>query len=852
MADQRAVLAAELFKRALDCPAERRAAFLNEACGEDLELCCEVESLLKFNDQGNEFLEEPAIEIALKSFLHGALKPDQRIGTYKVVAQIGSGGMGEVHLAHDEKLNRRVALKLIRFGMGGEETARCFLREAQILASLNHRNIGQLYGAEITPDGFSFLVMEYVEAVRIDKYCDNNHLSIRDRLEMFRRVCGAVHYAHQRLIIHRDIKPANILITKEGEPKLLDFGIAKLLDPETSMAVEQTLTFAAAMTLEYASPEQVQGEAMTTASDTYSLGVILYELLTGQRPYRIKGRSRAEVARAITEQEPTKPSTAIARSDGNLKAEISNLKSLKGDLDNIVLKAMRKEAQRRYASVEQLSEDIRRHLANLPVSARPDTPGYRTTKFVKRHKAGVAAAAIVFIILTGGIAATLWQGHIARQQRDHARIEQAKADRIKSFLTDMLTYSSPEYTSSNPTKNRDAKVSELVDQAAKRAEADLADQPEVLAEVQSTIGGVYAAQGRYDQAEAILRAAREKAAQLYGVGSHQTAEISGKLANVLLGKGNYVEADALFRQNIEIERRLAAEGRGNDKDLARALAAYGGMLDQRQERAAEGYLREALTYSSAFNGKERVFVAMLYNDLSNEALYRGDEEEAERCLRASLDEYRKLPPGTYVEMAVTLSNLGATLITKGKYTEAEPLVLEGLELRRKVLGNAHTGTAGALYRLSDLRYRQGKYGEAEKAAQESIEIFKRALATPEDSTLFTNPLLEMGLILNKAGRLHEAEAYLRQALDIRTRLLPKGNLGIGKAEGALGECLTLQKRYADAEPLLLDSYEILESTTVSNDARRTEALQRLVSLYEAWGKPQEAARYPSRLSSPAR
>jgi tetratricopeptide (TPR) repeat protein len=331
--------------------------------------------------------------------------------------------------------------------------------------------------------------------------------------------------------------------------------------------------------------------------------------------------------------------------------------------------------------------------------------------------------------------------------------------------------------------------------------------------------------------------------RLYGTNSHQTVEVSVTLANALLGKGNYAEADAVFREDIEIERRLAAEGRGNDKDLARVLAAYGGMLDQRQDRAAEGYLREALKYSSSFAGKERVFVAMLYNDLSNEASYRGDMDETERCLRASLDEYRKLPPGTYVEMAVTLSNLGGTLIAESKYTEAESFVLEGLELRRKVLGNAHTGTAGALYRLSDLRYRQGKYGEAEKAAQESIEIFKRALATPQDSTLFTNPLLEMGLILNKAGRLHEAEAYLRQALDIRTRLLPKGNLGIGKAEGALGECLTMQTRYVEAEPLLLDSYEILESTTVPKDSRRAETARRLYELYSRWGNPQKAALY---------
>jgi len=471
--------------------------------------------------------------------------------------------------------------------------------------------------------------------------------------------------------------------------------------------------------------------------------------------------------------------------------------------------------------------------------------GYRVGKFIRRNKVAVAAAALIMLALIAGGTAFAWEARVAAAQRDEARLEQVKSDRINSFLTDMLTYSSPEYTSSNPAKNPDAKVSEIVDQAARRAEADLAEQPEVLAEVQKTIGGVYTAQGRYEQAEAILRAARNKAIRLYGVNSHQTAEVSGKLADALLGKGNAAEADALFRQDIEIERRVAAEGRGSTKNLAYALADYGAMLVLRNDSAAGSCLREALKYSSAFTGKERTVVAMLYNDLGNEAYQRGDREESERYQRSALQEYQKLPAGTYVEMATTLSNLGALLIDKGKYSEAEPFVLQGLELRRRILGNTHTGTAGALYRLSDLRYRQGRHAEAEQAAQESIEMFKRALATPQDSILFTNPVLEMGMILNKEGRLHEAEAYLRQALEIRTRLLPKGNLAIAKAEGPLGECLIAQKRYAEAEPLLLDSYEIIESTTIASDSRRREAAGRLALLYEAWGKPKEAGRYSS-------
>ena len=621
---------AEIVENALEVEAEGRAAFVVDLCGGDTELRAEVESLLRFQKKARDFIEAPAYEqnADLLASGGGELEKGQFLGDYKILSLLAEGGMGEVYLAEDTKLQRTVAIKLVKQGLGTASIVRHFRNEEKILAGLNHPNIARLYGAGVTQNGLPYFVMEYVEGPRLDDYCWEKRLSIPEGLALFRKVCSAVTYAHQRLVIHRDIKPANIRVTGEGEPKLLDFGIAKILDPAISPIVEQTMTFLGVMTPEYASPEQVRGENMTTASDVYSLGVVLYELLTGQRPYRITNRRPDQIARAITEQEPARPSTAITRRDRqNSKAEIRNSKFLRGDLDNIILKAMRKEPARRYASVGQFSEDITRHLSNLPVIARPDTRGYRTAKLIQRHKAAVVAIALVFVSLTGGIATALWQAHIAKQQRDRARLEQAKADRIKSFMTDMLTYSSPEYTSSNPTKNQDAKVSEVVDQAAKRAEAELAEQPEVLAEVQSTIGGVYAAQGRYEQAEAILRAAREKTIRLYGANSHQTAEVSGTLANVLLGKGNYVEADALFRQDIEIERRLAAKGHGNDKDLARVLAAYGGMLDQRQDRAAEAYLREALKYSSAFIGKERVFVAMLYNDLSNEASYRGDADE---------------------------------------------------------------------------------------------------------------------------------------------------------------------------------------------------------------------------------
>ncbi len=382
--------------------------------------------------------------------------------------------------------------------------------------------------------------MEYVEGIKIDKYCGDNQLSIRDRLEMFRRVCGAVHYAHQRLIIHRDIKPANILITKEAEPKLLDFGIAKLLDPEASMTGEQTMTFAAAMTPEYASPEQVRGEPMTTASDVYSLGVILYELLAGQRPYRIKRRSPAEIARAITEEEPQRPSSAITRGDGSSKSQIPNPKMLRGDLDNVVLKAMRKEPQRRYGSVAQFSEDVRRYLQGQTVIAHKDTIGYRTRKFVARHKAGAAAAALIVLSLVAGIVATFWeatlarhQARIAMQERDHARTETTKAQRINQFLQEMIGYSGGTTPGSPPRpKGRDATVIDMLEDASKRVETELIDQPEVKAEMLSTIGTTYMVLANYSAARHFLGEAYDLSLKLYGPEARSTATVMYRMANL--------------------------------------------------------------------------------------------------------------------------------------------------------------------------------------------------------------------------------------------------------------------------------------------------------------------------------
>jgi len=856
----------EVFQRALDCAPENRVAILDAACGHDAELRREVESLLA-SHENSEPTVPSAFHEALGVLEHRAsqLDGEKRFGPYRILRTIGRGGMGSVYLGAraDDAYQKLVAIKVIRLGLDTDEMIPRFRSECQILATLEHPNITRLLDAGTTDDGLPYFVMEYIEGEPIDEYCDARKLNISERLKLFQGVCAAVRYAHQNLVIHRDIKPGNVLVTKEGVPRLLDFGIAKVLAPGVAPA-DRTLTSLRPLTLEYASPEQVRGLAITTASDVYSLGVLLYKLLAGHRPYRLATSDVANLERAICDEEPERPSAIVMREDTGREEDKARVtpdsvsqtregtpdrlrRRLEGDLDNIVLMALRKELQRRYASAEQFSEDISRHLGNLPVLARPDTPAYRTGKFVARHKAGVAAGALLIATMAAGIAATAWQARVAAAESKRSQIEAAKAQRINSFLQDMLSFSSPAFGSSNPQKNPDAKVSEVVEQAARRADAELQDQPEVLAEMQRTIGGLYYAQGRDDQAEQILRKSLAGYTRLYGADSHETVEAANLLANVLRRKGKDTEAEALFLKDIEIERHAAQQGKLDAGTMAHVLGDYGSMLDQKGDKGAEGYLREALQYASKLSGKDRAYVAMIYNDLGDVAYRRGDLDESERLGRAALDEYRRLPAGNYVEMAGTLSNVGAILIRKGKYSEAEPFVRESLELRRKLLGNAHQDTAMRLFRVSDLLYKKGDYPGAESAARESVEVFNRAFAKPTDGVYFANPLMELGLILDATGRYRDAEVYLRQALEIRTRLLPGGSQLIGTTEGALGECLTMQKRYGAAEPLLLDSYRIMKTTTNEQDQRRIEAAKRLIALYQSWGKPQNASAYGASL-----
>ena len=455
-----------VFEEALDCPTSERAAFLDRACASDDDLRREVLSLLSSHDAAPDFLEDPALledpadtdalprdEPAANDGFAG-----RRVGAYRLVREIGQGGMGAVYLAErvDGQFQQQVAVKFVRHSFDSSVLLRRFKAERQILARLDHPNIAHLIDGGVTDDGLPYLMMEYVEGIRIDRYCDRQQHATNERLRIFLAVCEAVHYAHQNLIIHRDLKPSNILVTDKGQVKLLDFGIAKLLDNEDATApifLEELLltrTGMRVMTPEYAAPEQVRGEPVTTASDVYALGIILYELLTGKRPYRLRGLTPAEVERIVCDQEPARPSTAVTGllADAETRTitpyEVSRMRStqpdklrrrLAGDLDTIVMKALHKDPTRRYGSAEQFAEDIRRHLMGLPVQARPDAVAYRASKFIRRHRAGVAGAILVFLSLLGGIAATTWQARVADRERRKA---EQRFDDVRQLANSVL------------------------------------------------------------------------------------------------------------------------------------------------------------------------------------------------------------------------------------------------------------------------------------------------------------------------------------------------------------------------------------------------------------------------------
>jgi serine/threonine-protein kinase len=837
---------AELVESALERDPAQRSPFLDDACAGDVDLRREAESLLAFHEAATDFIEKPAYELAAETIVNaGELKPKERLGDYKIVSLIGEGGMGEVYLADDTSLGRKVAIKLLKFGFGTANIIRHFHQEERILAGLTHPNIAQVHGGAVTANGLPYFVMEYVDGARLDDYCRENQLSIFDRLALFRKICSAVSYAHQHLVIHRDLKPANIRVTADGEPKLLDFGIAKLVDPATPNLLEQTITLRGVMTPEYASPEQVRGEPMTTASDVYSLGVVLYELLTGQRPYRIKTRRPDEIARIITEQEPTRPSAASKdQESSDSQFTIHHSRSLRGDLDNIILMALRKEPARRYVSVAQFSEDIRRHLAARPVVARKDTLGYRTFKFVARNRIAVSATAMVALAIIVSLIVALGQAQNARQQRDVAEREKSKAEATKNFLERTIGYSDPLKTGKS---GRETTLAEVLDEAAKRLEGnEFSNQPEIRAELLQVISQSYSSQGKYQQAQEHIQEVVSLLRQLYGEHHPKTIAASARWAQSLFFRDKIAESEKIYRQILPLMREEQKKGNINAAELADALNDFASLRrTQGDSREAETLFRETVVLIPQIPIESRYLIGTTRSTLASTLADQGRFEEALQTSREAVAEYRNQRRTDIPDFGFALTILGGFLTENGAFSEAEVNLREAEAVLRKHLAPTSLWLGDNLRNQAVLFYQQGRYDESLHKVTETLKIYREGFGTHYDH--YPTALITQGLSQAKTGQLKEAEKNLREAVKIRTESLPKEHYWVALANSSLGECLTIQKRYQEAEPLLLDSYERLKKSQGSSNPRTGLALQRLVELYDNWGKADAAAEYRMKL-----
>ncbi len=761
-----------LFEEALDLEPAQQRRFMERLLKEDREVAEEVQALLKLSD------DEDDERLSLTRILTGPLweqlgetvgitaRPEkgERIGAYRVVKEIGRGGMAVVYLAEraDGVFDQEVALKVLQPGNLTEDLLQRFEQERQILANLNHPAIARLLDGGLDDKDRPFIVLEYVEGEPIDAFCDHRRLDVDGRIEIFLEVARAVRYAHRQLVIHRDLKPSNILVTAESQVKLLDFGIAKLLDPSSAgqFAAPQTRTIARRLTPEYASPEQVRGEPVSTASDVYQLGLLLYELLTGERAYRFTDASAAEAERVICSEIPRKPSTQIA-SQKTLEARrttASHLaRGLRGDLDNIVLRSLAKEPERRYPSPTELIDDLGRYRSGLPVLARPDTLRYRGSKFVGRHRFGLLAAAIITALLVGYALTATFQAREIARERDRAQSEAAKAREVKKFLVGIFEVSDPDRA-----RGKDITARQLLDQGSRRIQEELAEQPEVLAELSASVGEIYRKIGAFDRAEPLLAQAVELQESLEGESPGEaTAESLHYLGRVLRDVGDFDRAEEVLRRSLEIRRQDHADDMLGVAETLRDLALVLRSLGRYAE--AETDLQEGLEILRRTHHEDDERVAGMLATLSTVKRNLGDLETAESLSREALALRRRVLPPDHPDIAKNLADLGMILRNKGDLQGAESLFREALEEQRRVFGPDHPYNAGTMNNLAVTLMALGKNNEAEVIVRQTLALRLKSLDAHHPNV--GHSFSSLGQVLQAQGRLPEAEAAYREAID---------------------------------------------------------------------------------------
>ena len=816
----------EVFEHALDLDPGQRGPWLSERCALDAELRSNVDGLLAAHDLTNGILERRLTPATTTLAIEPLL--DRRIGPYRVVRELGRGGMGVVYLAErdDGEFRREVAIKLLRNSPDAEELHRRFIAERQILASLSHPHIAQLLDGGTTDGQLPYLVMEYVNGLPITTYCDRHGLDITSRVRLFVDVCRAVNSAHQNLVIHRDIKPGNILVTASGLVKLLDFGIAKLLNSAMGgMAVPHTRTAFRVMTPDYASPEQVRGEPLTTGSDVYALGVVLYELLAGRRPYQIRTGAVRELHELVCEREPERPSTWAKRPppadepEAPSPAEIASGRGtspdrlqrvLAGDLDAIVMMALRKEPRRRYGSAELLAEDIERYLRGLPVVARHPSRAYYFGKFLRRHRTGTSLGAIAALSLITSTAVAIKQTATARHERDRATaaLTQARqalreSDETTSFLAGLWDVNVPVRGGPAP-----GTTGELIARGMGQIE-QLDNRPLVQARMLEGIGRIYQNAGRFTEAKQaydrslVLRRAN---------GAGESAEAATTLihmANTLRVAGSYAAADSAAWQALRIYEKANGP---EDPSAAEAWQMLSMLAVYRSDfRATEAYARRSADIMIAAYGADDPRIAHALEILGG-ALHRlGRYEEGERYMRQALVLYEREKGPNDPELILPLYRLAEAMVnSRQDYAGAAQLMERGTAIARAGLGDAHPRTAYALEFLGALESRRGNFTKGEQLSLQAVQIYEKALGRHDVSV--ADAWADLAKVYSRVGRWTNAEAAQRTAMEVFDSVLTRAHPMYAGAMAGLCEIHLHAGRLAEADSECRQSLVIRERT----------------------------------------
>jgi serine/threonine-protein kinase len=819
--------ASPYLNQALDLPPERRDAWLQELEATQPAIAIDLRQLLAVQtDSFGSFLSGQA----LPSGELGHSYQGEVIGNYRVLRELGSGGMAVVYLAEraDGHFEQHVALKILRFGADSAEARRHFAQERQILASLEHPAIARLIDGGITCGGLPYLAMEYVEGVPIDRFCDQRRLGITERLRLFLKVAAAVQYAHHRLIVHRDLKPSNIVVTPEGTVKLLDFGIAKLLDPDAFVhAAPPTRDMVRLMTPEYASPEQACGDPITTATDVHQLGRLLYELLTGRSPYPQRARNSLALLRALLESEPCRPSACLSQAETPLEAdERASLErictaravtaqrlrqTLRGDLDAILLMALHKEPPRRYASVAQLGDDIERYLQRLPVSAYQGVRLYRAKKFLQRHLGGVVIAAWVtctFVLLIAWYTVQLaGERDRAAAEAQRARREAATAEQIAEFLSGVFR------GSNSRVARADTTARELLDRGAERIEAELAQQPAVQARLLNVIGSVYSQYELRDRARALIERALQLNLQQFGAGSLEVAESKLALAAIIRNHDDLLAARQLIDEVLEVRQRRLGPEHIDVADTLHALAINLGRQGQSSaaiqtcQRALEIYARTVSQYDErAVNARITLGAALLTS--GDPMRVRAHYEQLVPIIERSLGaEHRNL--------AVSLTNLASAKMQLEDYQGVEQHLQRALRILQRLYAPDHSNIQIVSITLGTLYFATGRFPEAAGRFEQAIATSHRVGAAQRGLEATAQDL--MGQLLRAAGRFEAARPRFQAALDTWRQFSGKTGQDYALSLAGYGLLLLDQDKATLAAQPLHEAMTILRGVLPSDD-----------------------------------